>query len=228
MKLLFLSDLHFNQRWYDWIRTQEVAAVFLAGDLLDLFRSGWPGGQKLTFADWVDKLPLALALCSGNHDHVSAESNWLQKIKRPGLVTDGETAILETAGGNLVVTTIPWEALNQRALWVEGARLREQFGLRWIVLHHEPPFETKIGGNAGTAYLNLFIAQFQPDLVASGHLHEQPYSGDFLDRLGSTWVFNPGHAEAPLPNCILVEDFQKATWFHWPNYKTAITSRSLL
>ena len=38
--------------------------------------------------------------------------------------------------------------------------------------------------------------EYQPDYVGSGHMHAQPCFGDFADRIGRTWCFNPGAPEA--------------------------------
>jgi Icc-related predicted phosphoesterase len=46
----------------------------------------------------------------------------------------------------------------------------------------------------GDKCLVEWIRQFEPDLVLSGHIHNAPFvpRGSWIDRIGRTWVFNPG------------------------------------
>ena len=46
----------------------------------------------------------------------------------------------------------------------------------------------------GDPYLLEWINRFKPDLVLSGHVHNAPFypEGSWIDRIGDTWVFNPG------------------------------------
>jgi Icc-related predicted phosphoesterase len=50
-------------------------------------------------------------------------------------------------------------------------------------------------------FLVRWIEQYQPDLVLSGHIHNAPFypAGSWVDRLGKTWVFNPGRQPGPQP-----------------------------
>src|SRR4029079_15325288 len=70
---------------------------------------------------------------------------------------------------------------------------------RWVVAHHAPPAgsPTSWGGprNLGDVELARWLEQFQPDIVVSGHVHQSPFvrAGSWFDRIGRSWVFNPGH-----------------------------------
>ena len=41
----------------------------------------------------------------------------------------------------------------------------------------------------------------RPDVVLSGHVHQPPFKPDgaWADRIGDTWVFNPGKQSGPIP-----------------------------
>jgi Icc-related predicted phosphoesterase len=57
---------------------------------------------------------------------------------------------------------------------------------------------------------------FGPDLVLSGHIHNAPFydEGSWIDRIGKTWVFNPGRQIGPRPTSIVFDlDAMTAEWF---------------
>ena len=61
---------------------------------------------------------------------------------------------------------------------------------RWIWVHHAPPANspTSWGGKRffGDVELVQWIAQYQPSMVISGHVHQSPFipDGSWFDRLG--------------------------------------------
>ena len=151
--------------------------------------------------------------------------HWMDTLSRPGVVTDRRTELLETAAGKIVVTTIPYSFKNDPdpispSLWEAGSRLRRKTGAPWMVLHHEPPQNTQVGGwYQGDSNLFYRVREWKPDYLFSGHHHDQPYHGCFLDRLASTWMFNPGYPDQrvaedePVPNHIILDlDERAATW----------------
>jgi Icc-related predicted phosphoesterase len=56
----------------------------------------------------------------------------------------------------------------------------------------------------GDADLVGWIDQHRPDIVLSGHVHQPPSKpgGAWADRIGDTWVFNPGKQSGPIPTHI--------------------------
>lgn len=249
MKLLLLSDLHGRSDWYAWASKQPSDAIVIAGDLLDGFAGGGLVPQMLALSAWCQNSPAPLVLSSGNHDanqagegswlgdglprHFDEETServsrfltserWMDVLERPGLVTDHRSSILETSRGSLVITTVPFDPTaeaNWDSLWRQGAGLRREHRLPWLVLHHEPPADTAVGGMMGDISLGYRIQKYRPDFVLSGHLHEQPYRGAFADRIGPTWCFNPGTPplarlrSAKQPNSILLDlENRTATW----------------
>jgi predicted phosphodiesterase len=252
MKILIVADLHYRSEWYIWLTQRKVDLVVIAGDLLDGFSPGGVLPQMVAFSAWSKIFPIPLALCSGNHDgnargfavdenetlYLSASqkteaaglvqaNRWMDMLERPGVVVDARSEILTTPAGQIVVTTIPFDfgemPQNTEALWRTGATLRNEFRLPWLVLHHEPPADTTVGGRNGDPHLCYQIRDYRPDFVASGHLHDQPYRGDFIDRLNETWCLNPGsppldgRKAAQVPNHILLDLAEKsATWHATP------------
>ena len=70
--------------------------------------------------------------------------------------------------------------------------------------------------SAGDEFLTAWIARFAPDVVLSGHIHNAPFYADgaWIDRLGATWVLNPGRQIGPRPSYVIL-DFENmsARWF---------------
>lgn len=149
MKALLIADLHNRRDWYRWLITQaeEYDLICIAGDLLDAFGLDEQGQIDYLRREWLPGMVATgtpVALSSGNHDH--SMISWLDYVTKPGLVVgDGNTQLLRLASGeDLVVTTCPYyRTFNIRdsvmiALWEEGARLRDETQVPWLVLHHEP------------------------------------------------------------------------------------------
>lgn len=249
MKILHLSDLHLNRAWLAWAHEQadHHDLVCVSGDLLDMFSRQSPLHGMLAIKQWADQFPSRLALCSGNHDgngpeltppahllpRLSAkdrrqaetfmtEDCWMNALARTDVVTDGRSEILQAGTRSVVVTTIPYDFTSVRwhkRLWESGAKLRRDAGAPWIVLHHDPPAGNAVGGMSGNIGLPYLVEEYQPTFLLSGHLHSQPYRGDFAERIGATWCFNPGvpdgfgTATATKPNHIILDIARKtATW----------------
>ena len=248
MKILLAADLHNRREWYDWLRGQNADLTVIAGDLLDGFLDCGLLPQMLALRRWCAGFPGALAVCGGNHDANTPQrgfrpdslvslpekdredvlplllsDRWMDSLEELGVVPDGRTNLLQTPAGQVVVTTIPYDFQSGEPhghLWEDGSRMRIQHKVPWIVLHHEPPAGTLVGGNQGDRNLHYKIREYQPDFVVSGNLHSQPYVGSFADKVGGTWCFNPGHPEhkeqlalSAIPNHITLDlAAGTATW----------------
>lgn len=223
MKILVLSDLHYNKAWYDWVRREAPAhhLVAIAGDLLDGRSEEGLMDQLLWVREWAGEFPSHLAVCSGNHDandpslelephllegvaperrdavlRVLMAERWMDTLEAPGVSTDNRSQVVQTAQGKLVVSTIPYHpGPNHEQLWIQARIMRNEHRCPWIVLHHDPPRGHSVGGSAGNAALREKIADYRPDYVLSGHLHHRPYEGSFVERVEGAWCFNPGFAK---------------------------------
>src|SRR5262249_44044834 len=89
----------------------------------------------------------------------------------------------------------------------------------WIWLYHVPPQDSPVSwtgrSHAGDGLLNDLIQCYSPDLVLCGHVHDSPFrrGGSWIDRIGETWVFNPGHQLGELPTCIELDLAKRtASW----------------
>jgi Icc-related predicted phosphoesterase len=56
-------------------------------------------------------------------------------------------------------------------------------------------------------------------MVFSGHIHNSPFypEGSWIDRIGPTWVFNPGKQPGPEPTAIVVD--LKAMTAEWRSFE---------
>ena len=67
----------------------------------------------------------------------------------------------------------------------------------------------------GDTELGGWIERLRPDMVLTGHVHEPPFkpTGSWADRIGPTWVFNPGRQIGPVPAHIVIDlEAGAATW----------------
>lgn len=246
MKLLLTADIHANRDWYRWIadRAADFDLICIGGDLLDGFHPAGLTPQMLFFYDWCQAHPTPLALCSGNHDRngdpvdpaellnfdqlspskrepltkMLVAERWMDALASENVVTDGQSRLLELRSGLIVVTTIPFGLAGgaEKDLWIQGSALRDAYHAPWIVLHHEPPAGTAVGGRFGGHQVLWKIRSHEPDFVLSGHHHLQPYEGRFAERVHETWCFNAGYppteqlSRAAVPNHIAL-DFEAGT-----------------
>jgi hypothetical protein len=177
MKLLLTADLHYRRTWFDWLlqRAATYDLVAIAGDLLDLFSDVPPKAQVNEVQGLLRKLAALtrVAVCSGNHDAVGPVvprmrgpvSQWFVALDPVlGIISDGRT---ETVG-SLAVTTVPYYVdAEEKAVWLNrGRRVRAERGVKWLVLHHEPPLTP----GAATAEATQARLALIPNLFANVEL----------------------------------------------------------
>ena len=229
MKWLVVSDLHYGLRQYDWVC--EVASDFelvvIAGDLLDL-RSVVPiEAQSVAVTAQVGRIGARgwLAACSGNHDLDSRDAvgektaGWLQAARGEQVLVDGDTT---EVGDTLVSVCGWWDGPGGRASLEERFEVeaRSRTAARWAWVYHAPPTGSPLTWDGRRAFgddaLAEWIERFRPSLVLAGHIHQSPFTpdGGWADRIGDTWVFNPGRQPGPVPaHVVLDRQAGRATWY---------------
>ncbi|MEI6033613.1 MAG: metallophosphoesterase [Verrucomicrobiae bacterium] len=240
MRILLTADLHRDEAKLRWLIESAPAhdAVLVAGDLLDIFSNAGFMEQKSRIIRWKSSVlarDRALAWCSGNHDFFhgdhtpmsAASPLWMRESPPTKMfVPDGESRLIETPGGRLAVTTLPWPVGGDdlvingyRTTFVDfatnllmiGKKLQEEESVPWIVLCHEPPGETPLAATyiAREADLaRMMIEAAAPDFSLHGHIHQAPTSpgGLWIWQIGKTVSFNPGQSAAgEAPHFILLE-----------------------
>jgi Icc-related predicted phosphoesterase len=227
MRCLVVADLHYSLPQLDWLvsAAPQFDLVIIAGDALNVSSTVDFRAQIVVVKKYLAMLvrQTRVILCSGNHDldERSAEgekiSRWIADVREFGIACDGDS--LRT--GDTLFTVCPWwdgPMVNARI----AKQLREDAARRpqrWIWAHHAPPANspTSWGGKRffGDVDLVQWIAQYQPAMVISGHVHQSPFitDGSWYDRLGTTWVFNAGLQHGLPPTHIVLDlDAGKAFW----------------
>jgi Icc-related predicted phosphoesterase len=184
MTLLHVSDLHFRQPWFHWLRDHAPAhdALIISGDLLDHRLPDVPA-QMAWVSAWLRASPVPVVVSSGNHDlewdaarYRWQPAYWLRDLPPP-VYPDG--AVLECDGLSLAPI-----ACTQRP--------RSAAAEAWVV--HTPPADTGpartvAGFDRGDRLLAEAMRRQAPSYVFCGHVHEPER---WHETTGPTVVFNPG------------------------------------
>lgn len=227
MKLLFVADLHYALKQFDWLvaNAADYDFVSIGGDLLDLASSLDFDVQILVVEKYLNSLrqKTRLLVSSGNHDGDSRNeadesiAHWLTTAKAENLYVDNDSLMV----GETLITICPWwdGPVSCAELEKMIARDSEKPCKRWIWIHHAPSAGSPTSWTgkkfAGDEMLRGWIERFKPDIVLSGHIHNSPYypDGAWVDQIGKTWVFNPGRQIGPCPTHILLDlHASKAEW----------------
>jgi Icc-related predicted phosphoesterase len=219
MRLIFLADLHFSLKQYDWLLAHagEYDLIVIGGDLLDLASSLDLDTQITVVEKYLGLLMKnsKLVVSSGNHDGDSRNARdesiaqWLQDFRTDGLYVDGDSFdVLDTR-----ITVCPWwdGELSRGEIETQLEREAALVHGRWIWIHHAPPEGARTCWNGhksiGDEFLRKWIDRFQPDMVLSGHIHNAPFSaaGSWVDRIGRTWVFNTGRQTGSEPTSLTID-----------------------
>jgi len=222
MRLLFVADLHYELKQFDWLmlHAANFDAVIIGGDLLELGSTLETEVQIVVVEKYLSRLcqRKRLLVSSGNHDgdarSAANESicNWLRELKGEQLFVDCDCVELS----DLVITICPWWDGPVSRAEVESLLARDAAKpkKRWMWIHHSPPDKSPVSWAGkkfgGDEFLLEWIQHYQPDLVLSGHIHNAPFksNGSWIDRIGKTWVFNPGRQIGPCP-AYLIFDLDK-------------------
>ena len=219
MRILFVADLHYSLRQFDWLLSQAEShdVVVIGGDLLDRASILEAPVQALVVEKYLrrisDRRPLIVS--SGNHDgdrrSAADESvaGWLQEVRQGQLYVDGDSVEM---GGTLFTVCPWWDGPVSRAeLEAQLARDALKVRERWVWIHHAPPDQSPVSWAGkrfwGDEFLGGWIRAHRPQMVLSGHIHNAPFldRGGWMDRIDATWVFNPGRQIGPVPTCISID-----------------------
>ncbi len=228
MKLLLVADLHYTLRQFDWVLANAgaVDAVVLAGDHLSTSSPVAVPAQIAAVRAYVRRFTEVSRVfaCSGNHD-LNARSaagektaDWLAGLRECGAVVDGDTAML----GDTLVTVLPWwdGPVARARAEAQLAAVDRTGSRRWLWVYHSPPHSLLSWTGSrhyGDTTVAEWIARWSPDAVLCGHIHQAPFTADgsWVDRLGQTWVFNPGRQIGPVPTYIELDLAAETARWHW-------------
>lgn len=227
MRILLASDLHYTLPQLDWLTraAPDYDLVVLAGDHLDISSSVPLDAQSVVILRYIALLHAAgrVIVSSGNHDLTGPDDQgeqcalWLREARATGVPTDGDSLLV----GDTLFTICPWwdGPIGRQALETRLAHDAAQRPGRWVWVYHWPPLGSPTCWTGRRSYgdteLGEWIAEHQPDLVLTGHVHEPPFKpdGNWADRIGDTWVFNAGRQIGPVPTHIEIDlDAGSAEW----------------
>lgn len=219
MRFLYVSDLHYALKQFDWLLSEaaDFDLVVIGGDLLDL-SSALDADVQITIVEKYLELlrqKTTLVVCSGNHDGDSRNdadesvAAWLRAAGNERLYVDGDSFDM----GDTRITVCPWCDGEVTRAEVEAQLAREALEVkgRWVWIYHAPPEGSRTSWTGrrfiGDEFLTSMIKRFGPAIVMSGHIHNSPFyaEGGWVDRIGRTWVFNPGRQIGPQPATIIVD-----------------------
>ena len=237
MKCLLVADLHYSLKQLDWLlqAAQGMDLVIVAGDLLDI-SSHVNGPVQVAVVNKYFRRLAGIArtvICSGNHDLDASNeagekyAKWMQAVRPLGITTDGDSFELN---GTLFTVCPWWDGPRtrdgvDRQLARDAARRKG----RWFWIYHSPPQASPTSQSGprdfGDSDLSGWIATHAPDMVLAGHIHDAPFDegGSWVDRIGTTWVFNGGRQTGPQPTCIVFDPDEG--WAHWMSSERAETVR---
>ena len=228
MKCLLVSDLHYALKQYDWVLNVagDFDVVIVGGDHLDIAGHVEGRVQITVILKYLEQIAAKtqLVVCSGNHDLDSRNdagektAAWIEQARRLDIPADGDSLQI----GEALFTICPWwdGPVSQKGVTELFERDATKKGDPWIWVYHAPPLNSPTGRTRtrdfGDQELNDWISSFSPDIVLTGHIHEAPFetAGSWVDRIGSTWVFNAGRQIGDIPAHIIFDTTsQKAAWF---------------
>lgn len=220
MRVLFVADLHYSLKQFDWLLAEagDFDLVIIGGDLLDLASALDADIQIAIVEKYLDLLSqrTTLVVSSGNHDGDSRNdadesiAEWVRAARGDRVHVDGDSFDL----GGTHFTVCPWWDGEVSRAELDAQLEREAAcvgGRPWIWIHHAPPEGARTSWTGrrfiGDESLRAWIDRFQPDMVFSGHIHHSPFfeDGSWIDRIGRTWVFNPGRQIGPRPTTIILD-----------------------
>jgi Icc-related predicted phosphoesterase len=219
VRVLLVSDLHYSLPQFDWVvrAAPSFDLVALAGDHLDISSPVSLDAQIVVILQYFSLIRDAthMAASSGNHDltgpdaHGEQAALWLAEARQAGIRTDGDSWLL----GDTLITICPWwdgpigrDALEAHLAAAAAVRLG-----RWIWVYHWPPLGSPTCWTGrrdyGDTELGGWINEYRPNVVLTGHVHEPPFkqTGSWADRIGDTWIFNPGRQIGPVPTHIEID-----------------------
>ena len=228
MKCLIVSDLHYTLKQYDWVArvAESFDCVVIAGDHLDISSAVSLDAQVVVILKYLQRVGVKtkLLVSSGNHDLTARDGDeekiarWMTRVRLLGVPTDGDWFEI----GDTAFTICPWwdGPCARERVDAQLARDAERRPAKWIWVYHSPPDASPVSW-AGQKYIGdadvvRWIERYRPNIVLTGHIHESPFrkGGSWVDRIGTTWVFNAGRQIGPVPTHIVIDTAEpRAMWF---------------
>jgi len=225
VKILHLTDIHFNQSTFNWITSYQdnIDVICLTGDFLDHSINAFLeiNEQISWINNWLKNITKPLFLCSGNHDVIEEDVNslslddlfttdeytdlipnntlkWLSEISQKNVFTDG--SVKEING--IIFGCMPYEM-----------ETFEKYKNCHVLLTHVPPATTDVAkgvyGDYGCELITtaLKTMTITPNILLCGHIHN-PLKN--IVHFNNTCIYNPGYKlNKNKPNVIVISESHK-------------------
>lgn len=183
MKILHITDLHFNKSWFEWIADEQdnCDVCCLSGDFLDSSKNETLQVQISWITKWFKEFKKPLFVCSGNHDIEDFDNeDWLSKVE--SIYSDNAIATIK----GVKIGCVPFLAPDFY-----------EFSECDILLYHLPPSDTKTATHKITQddwgdkelYRLLNNGTLSPKALLCGHMHHPKSS---IEKFKTTTIYNPG------------------------------------
>jgi len=190
MKILAFVDVHGSLKPLEKIKKQAKQAdlIVCAGDI-SVFENNL---GYLLFQ--LNKLKKTVLIIPGNHEdnvdlsHLTKELENIKDIHKKAFTTDNYL-FLGYGGSGFSMVDKQFIKTSKKF----EKEIKKSKDKKIILVTHAPPYKTKLDKIAGEACGNKsiknFILKIKPDLVISGHLHE---NAGKEDKINKTKLINPG------------------------------------
>lgn len=228
MRILHVTDLHFNQQHFAWIKTKqhEYDALCLTGDFLDDSNRQQISidSQIAWISDWMLSLNTPVFICSGNHDVVVPEPE--ESLESLFLLDDEYSEQCNMNEDTTLLGSLAWlnDLSKKNKVFTDrqitslngvifgcipyGCDAFEKYRTCDVILYHVPPSGLDVArdniGDHGCAVIcrELESKALQPTWILSGHIHHPKKA---IVRLGETSISNPGRGRSAIPKYNVID-----------------------
>lgn len=190
MKILAFVDLHENDKAWKEIKSKaKKADLIVCGGDISIFQNN----LDLLLIE-LNQLNKTVLIIPGNHednkdlDDLTKELKNITNIHKKSFVKE-DYLFLGYGGAGFSIVDGEFNKLTKKF----EKEIEKSSNKKVILVTHAPPYKTKIDTIMNDPYGNKsirnFIVKAKPDLVISGHLHE---NAGKEDTIGKTKVINPG------------------------------------
>ncbi|MFH1641799.1 MAG: metallophosphoesterase [Nanoarchaeota archaeon] len=188
MKILAFVDMHESKKAFEKIKklSKKADLIVCAGDLT-IFENKYD-----ILLDKLNKLKKPVLIIHGNHEDENDLEVLSSLFENITCIHEKSHAIedylfLGYGGGGFATIDTRFDKIAKK--FEKSIKKYKKV----ILVTHAPPYKTKIddiaGEPCGNKNIKKFILKNKPDLVISGHLHE---NAGKEDRIGKTLIVNPG------------------------------------